>query len=59
MGGAFSYLTPDDNDTIIEGEALACDPPRRLVHSYRSLWGPMAADAPTRVTWELEAMPND
>src|SRR5687768_16792165 len=46
------------SSTMIEGQVLACDPPRRLVHSYRSLWGPLAADAPTRVTWEVEAMPN-
>ena len=59
VGGSFTYLTPDGSGTMLEGQVLACDPPRRLVHSYRSLWGPLAADAPTRVTWEVEAMPND
>lgn len=54
-GSPFTYLMPDGSP-IVEGEVLACDPPRRLVHTYHSLWGPLAEDAPTRVTWELEAM---
>jgi len=56
VGSPFTYLTPNGSAPLIEGEVLACDPPRRLVHTYRSLWGPLAEDAPTRVTWELEAM---
>jgi uncharacterized protein YndB with AHSA1/START domain len=43
---------------IVEGEVIASEPPSRLVHSYHSLWPPMNEDAPTRVTWELEAMPG-
>jgi uncharacterized protein YndB with AHSA1/START domain len=39
----------------IEGEILEVDPPRRLVQSWHGVWDPqMAADAPTRVTWEIE-----
>ncbi len=31
------------------------DPPRRLVHRWRSLYDPeMAAEEPSRVTWEIE-----
>jgi uncharacterized protein YndB with AHSA1/START domain len=45
-----------DGSPIVEGEVLASEPPKRLVYSYRSLWPPMNEDAPSRVTWELEAM---
>jgi uncharacterized protein YndB with AHSA1/START domain len=31
------------------------DPPRRLVHQWRSLYDPeLAAEEPSRVTWEIE-----
>jgi len=31
------------------------DPPRRLVHGWKSLWDPELADEePSRVTWEIE-----
>ena len=34
---------------------LECDPPRLLVHSWRSLWDPAAAEEPlSRVTWRVE-----
>lgn len=55
VGSPFTYHT-SDGAPIVEGEVVASDPPSRLVHSYRSLWPPMDGDAPTRVTWELEAM---
>ena len=58
VGSSFNYSFPNGGPTIVEGEVLVCDPPHRLVHSYHSLWGPLAEDAPTRVTWELEAMPG-
>jgi uncharacterized protein YndB with AHSA1/START domain len=38
------------DETVIEA-----DPPRRLVHSWRSLYDPEMADEPaSRVTWEIE-----
>lgn len=41
------------DDTIIES-----DPPRRLVHTWRSLYDPELADEPpSRVTWEIEPHP--
>ena len=55
VGSPFMYMAPDGSAPMIEGEVLESDPPRRLSHSYRSLWGPLADDAPTKVTWELEA----
>jgi uncharacterized protein YndB with AHSA1/START domain len=40
---------------ISEGENLEIDPPRRLVQSFRALWGDdVAAEGTSRVTWELE-----
>jgi uncharacterized protein YndB with AHSA1/START domain len=36
-------------------EVLEADPPRRLVHRWVSAYDPeMAAEEPSRVTWELE-----
>jgi uncharacterized protein YndB with AHSA1/START domain len=40
---------------ISEGENLEVDPPRRLVQSFRALWGEdVAAEGTSRVTWEIE-----
>lgn len=40
---------------IFEGENLEVDPPRRLVQSFRALWGEDAQNEGTsRVTWEIE-----
>jgi uncharacterized protein YndB with AHSA1/START domain/DNA-binding transcriptional ArsR family regulator len=42
------------DDIIIES-----DPPRRLVHTWRSLYDPeLAAEPSSRVTWELEPRPD-
>jgi uncharacterized protein YndB with AHSA1/START domain len=36
-------------------EVLVADPPRRLVHRWVSYYDPeMAAEEPSRVTWEIE-----
>jgi uncharacterized protein YndB with AHSA1/START domain len=48
-------LGPDD-DAWADESVSEYDPPRRLVHSWRSLYDPeMGAEAPSRVTWEIEA----
>jgi uncharacterized protein YndB with AHSA1/START domain len=40
---------------IFEGENLTVDPPRRLVQSYRALWGnDVKGEGTSRVTWEIE-----
>ena len=40
---------------LIDGENLEIDPPRRLVQSYRAVWGEdIAAEETSRVTWEIE-----
>jgi uncharacterized protein YndB with AHSA1/START domain len=41
--------------TLIEGENLEVDPPRRLVQTMHALWGEdVAAEGFSRVTWEIE-----
>jgi uncharacterized protein YndB with AHSA1/START domain/DNA-binding transcriptional ArsR family regulator len=40
---------------IFEGENLEVDPPRRLVQSFRAIWGDdVSSEGPSRVTWEIE-----
>lgn len=57
VGSPFTYHMAN-GAPIIEGSVVESDPPNRLVHTYHSLWPPMNEDAPTTVTWELEAMPG-
>lgn len=60
-GGAFRNRANDQMksyglpDTVIDGEVLEVDPPRKLVHSYRWLFSDEnRAEGFTRVTWEVE-----
>jgi uncharacterized protein YndB with AHSA1/START domain len=40
---------------LLDGEVLEADPPRRLVQTWHALWDEdIAAERPTRVTWEIE-----
>ena len=57
VGSPFTYTMPN-GAAIVEGTVVASEPPSRLVHTYHSNWPPMNEDAPTTVTWELEAMPG-
>lgn len=44
-----------DGSTWGDGPVFEYDPPRRLVHEWRSMYDPdMAAEQPSRVTWEIE-----
>jgi uncharacterized protein YndB with AHSA1/START domain len=44
-----------DGATWGDGPVFEFDPPRRLVHEWRSTYDPdMAAEQPSRVTWEIE-----
>ena len=52
-------LGPDDE--VWGDEAVdEFDPPRRLVHAWRSLYDPeLAAEEASRVTWEIEPQEGD
>ena len=60
--GARIHVTPDhydsrspDGDVWGDEEVMEFDPPRRLVHSWRSLYDPeLAAEPASRVTWEID-----
>jgi uncharacterized protein YndB with AHSA1/START domain len=51
-----SYLSHGpDGQTYGDGPTLEYDPPRRLVHEWRSLYDPeLAQEEASRVTWEIE-----
>ncbi len=56
VGGRIRSWSPDGSQPWGDNEILECDPPRRLVHSWRSLYDPELAGEPeSRVTWEIEA----
>lgn len=53
LGSPFNYLSPEGK-IVVEGEVVESDPPRRLVHTWRSLWDDaVSQDSASRVTWEL------
>lgn len=46
-------------DTIVDGEVLEIDPPKRLVQTWRMLMDPRIADEGfTRLTYEIEEAPG-
>jgi uncharacterized protein YndB with AHSA1/START domain len=48
-------FSPDGGDSWGEGAVMEYEPPRRLVHEWRSGYNPdLAAEEPSRVTWEIE-----
>jgi uncharacterized protein YndB with AHSA1/START domain len=54
-GGAYRGYSPDRSQVWVEGEVLESDPPRRLQHTWRSLYNEDQAKEPaSRVTWEIE-----
>jgi DNA-binding transcriptional ArsR family regulator/uncharacterized protein YndB with AHSA1/START domain len=51
------YQAMGGGTPIFEGENLEVDPPRRLVQSFRALWGEdVKSEGTSRVTWEIEAV---
>jgi uncharacterized protein YndB with AHSA1/START domain len=50
------YLSRGPNDEVWgDAEVAEFDPPRRLVHGWRSLYDPeLASEDESRVTWEIE-----
>lgn len=55
-GATYQYDQPDGTIAIV-GEVVEVDEPARLVMTFSARWDePLVADAPTRVTFELEPM---
>src|ERR671930_430974 len=53
--GRTTDMTSSPNMTILEGENLEVDPPRRLVQSFRALWSDdVKREGTSRVTWGIE-----
>jgi uncharacterized protein YndB with AHSA1/START domain/DNA-binding transcriptional ArsR family regulator len=49
------YEGRGNGNLIFDGENLEVDPPRRLVQSFRALWGDdVQGEGTSRVTWEIE-----
>jgi uncharacterized protein YndB with AHSA1/START domain len=54
-GGTFNGVSGDESQVLVDGEVLESDPPRRLIHTWRTLYDPDAANEPhSRVSWEIE-----
>ena len=54
-GAAYGGYSPDHSQLWADGEVVEVDPPRKLQHTWRSLYDPEAAAEPhSRVTWEIE-----
>ncbi len=59
VGGSLRSWSPDRSQMWGDNVILECDPPRRFVHTWRSLYDPdLAAEPESRVTWEIEAQPG-
>ncbi|HEX7916006.1 ArsR/SmtB family transcription factor [Rudaea sp.] len=43
-----------DGTLLVDGEFLECDPPRRLVHTWRVHWNPALSHELSTVTYEIE-----
>lgn len=55
VGSRVKSWSPDHATLWTDNEILESDPPRRLVHTWRSLYEPeLASEQESRVTWEIE-----
>ena len=55
VGASLRSWSPDRTRMWGDNTILECDPPRRFVHTWRSLYDEeMAAEDESRVTWEIE-----
>jgi uncharacterized protein YndB with AHSA1/START domain len=54
-GAPYAGWAADRSQQYVDGEVLEADPPRRLQHTWRSLYDEESAAEPhSRVTWEIE-----
>jgi DNA-binding transcriptional ArsR family regulator len=54
-GSRYEGVHPMAPSTLLEGENLEVDPPRRLVQSFTALWGEdVKREGTSRVIWEIE-----
>ena len=54
-GSRYEASHPKAPGLLMEGENLEVDPPRRLVQSFRALWGAdVKREGLSRVTWEIQ-----
>ncbi|MGB8860554.1 MAG: metalloregulator ArsR/SmtB family transcription factor [Ilumatobacteraceae bacterium] len=54
-GSHYVITNPRAPGPLVEGENLEVDPPRRLVQTFRALWGDdVAEEGTSRVTWEIQ-----
>ena len=60
-GGKYRVAAPPEMqamgmpETLLDGEVIEADPPRKLVQTWHALWDEgVIAERPTRVTWDIE-----
>ncbi len=54
-GAPLRHYAPDGMEMWGDDKILESEPPRRLIHTWRSLYdSELAAEPPSRVTWEIE-----
>ncbi len=54
-GSTYQHIHPGAPTSLVDGENLEVDPPRRLVQTMRFTWDDnVRAEGTSRVTWEIE-----
>jgi uncharacterized protein YndB with AHSA1/START domain len=58
-GTPIRHLAAHSDELWGDNEIIESNPPRRLVHSWRALYSPeLAAEPPSRITWEIDPQPG-
>jgi uncharacterized protein YndB with AHSA1/START domain len=58
-GSPYHGYSPDRSQLWVDGEVTEVDAPRKLQHTWRSLYNEeQAKESPSRVTWEIEQGEN-
>jgi uncharacterized protein YndB with AHSA1/START domain len=58
-GTPIRHYAPDGTTLWGDDSILESEPPRRLVHTWRSLYDPeLAAEPPSRIIWEIDPQPG-